>query len=173
MKRNMLAIVILAATIVNIVLTALMLFTVIPKAQRTDALIQKICSIIDLELEDPNAADYAEIPFEDRETYNLSSKITVNLAKAEGETKSPYAQVEATLMLNKKAESYETVQPLLANYESIIISIIKEEVSKYTTDNLDANKDDIQKMIWTRLSTEFGTTDLLIGVVLNWTYDSK
>ena len=173
MKRNMLAIVILAATIVNIVLTALMLFTVIPKAQRTDALIQKICSIIDLELEDPDAADYAEIPFEDRETYNLSSKITVNLAKAEGDVKSPYAQVEATLMLNKKAKSYEKVQPLLVNYESIIISIIKEEVAKYTTDNLDANKDAIQKMIWTRLSTEFGTTDLLIGVVLNWTYDSK
>ena len=173
MKRNMLAIVILAATIVNVVLTALMLFTVIPKAQRTDALIQKICSIIDLELEDPNAADYAEIPFEDRETYNLTNKITVNLAKAQGDTKSPYAQVEATLMLNKKADSYDTVQPLLANYESIIVSIIKEEVSKYTTDNLDANKDAIQKMIWTRLSTEFGTTDLLIGVVLNWTYDSK
>ena len=66
MKRNMLAIVILAATIVNIVLTSLMLFTVIPKAQRTDALIQKICSISDLELEDPDSADYAEITFEDR-----------------------------------------------------------------------------------------------------------
>ena len=65
MKRNMLAIVILAATLVNIALTALMLFTVIPKAQRTDALIQKICSIIDLELEDPDAADYVEIPFEE------------------------------------------------------------------------------------------------------------
>jgi len=173
MKKNMLAIVILAATLVNIALTAIMLFTVIPKAQRTDALIQKICSIIDLELEDPNAADYIEIPFEDRETYNLASKITVNLSKAEGQTKSPYAQVEATLMLNKKADGYETIQPLLANYESIIISIIKEEVAKYTTDNLDENKDAIQKMLWTRLSTEFGTTDLLIGVVLNWTYDSK
>ena len=76
-------------------------------------------------------------------------------------------------MLNKKAESYETVQPLLANYESVIRNIVSEEVSKYTTDDLDTNKESIQKMIWTRLSTEFGTTDLLIGVVLNWTYESK
>lgn len=173
MKRNMLAIVILAATLVNVVLTALMLFTVIPKAQRTDELIKKICTIIDLELEDPDAADYTEIPFEDRETYNLAEKLTINLAKAPGETKSPYAQVEVSLMLNKKAESYGDIQPLLANYESIIRSIVREEVAKYTTDNLDANKDTIQKMIWTRLSTEFGTTDLLIGVVLQWTYDSK
>lgn len=173
MKRNMLAIVILAATLVNIALTALMLFTVIPKAQRTDALIQKICSIIELELEDPNAADYAEIPFEDRETYPLSSKLTVNLSKTENDSKSPYAQVEVTLMLNKTAESYETVQPLLANYEPIIRSIVGDEISKYTTENLNENKDLIQKTIRTRLSTEFGTSDLLIAVDLNWTYDSK
>ena len=173
MKRNMLAIVILAATLVNVALTALMLFTVIPKAQRTDELIRKICTIIDLELEDPNAADYIEIPFEDRENYNLSNKITVNLAKAEGSTKNPYAQIEVTLMLNKKAKSYETIQPLLANYESVIRNIVSEEVSKYTTDELDVNKIEIQKMIRTRLSTEFGNTDLLIGVLLNWTYDSK
>lgn len=173
MKRNMLAIVILAATLVNIFLTALMLFTIIPKAQRTDALIQKICTIIDLELEDPDAADYVEIPFEDRVTYNLASKITVNLTKAEGQTKSPYAQVEVTLMLNKKAETYETIQPLLVNYESVIRNIVSEEVCVYTTDDLDANKDFIQKRILTRLSTEFGTTDLLIGVVLNWTHDTK
>lgn len=173
MKKNMLAIVILAATIVNVALTALMLFTVIPKAQRTDELIQKICAIIDLELEDPDAADYAEIPFEDRETYNLSSKLTVNLTKAAGEDKSPFAQVEVTLMLNKKAESYEKVQPLIANYESIIRSIVSEEVAKFTVDNIDENKDLIQKTVLTRLSTEFGTTDLLIGVVLQWTHDSK
>ena len=48
MKKNILAIIILAATIVNITLSAIMLFTVVPKAQRTDALIQKIVSIIDL-----------------------------------------------------------------------------------------------------------------------------
>ena len=173
MKRNMLAIVILAATLVNIALTALMLFTVVPKAQRTDSLIQKICSIIELELEDPNAADYAEIPFEDRVTYPLSSKLTINLTKMEGEVKSPYAQVEVTLMLNKQAEAFATVQPLLANYEPIIRSIVGEEIAKYTTENLNANKDLIQKTIRTRLSTEFGTSDLLIAVDLNWTYDSK
>ena len=173
MKKNMLAIVILAATIVNIALTALMLFTVVPKAQRTDALIQKICSVIELELEDPDAADYAEIPFEDRETYNLANKMTINLKRAEGDSKTPYAQIEVTLMLNKKAESYETIQPLLINYENIIRNIVNEEVSKYTTHELDGNKEAIQKMIQTRLCTEFGNTDLLIGVVLNWAYDSK
>ena len=170
MKKNMLAIVILAATLVNIALTALMLFTVIPKAQRTDALIQKICSIIDLELEDPDAADYAEIPFEDRENYTLTEKATVNLTKATGETKETYAQVQITLMLNKTSESYEKIQPLLANYEKVIINLVKDEVSKYTSETIRASKEYIQDVILTKLSTEFGTTDLLIGVLLDITY---
>ena len=170
MKKNMLAIVILAATLVNIALTALMLFTVIPKAQRTDALIQKICSIIDLELEDPDAADYAEIPFEDREIYALANKATANLTKATGETKTTYAQVQITLLLNKKSDSYEKIQPLLANYENVIINMVKDEVSKYTTETISVSKEYIQDVILTKLSTEFGTTDLLIGVLLDITY---
>jgi len=170
MKKNMLAIVILAATLVNIALTALMLFTVIPKAQRTDALIQKIVSIIDLELEDPDAADYAEIPFADRQTYPLTSKVTANLTKAEGETKNPYAQVEVTLILNKTAKGYEEVYPLLASYEKVIVDIVKDEISKYTTENIIASKDVIQREVRTKLGTELGTTDLIIGVILDITY---
>ena len=172
MKKNMLAIVILAATLVNIALTALMLFTVIPKAQRTDALIQKIVSIIDLELENPDAADYAEIPFENRENYVLASKATAILAKSANEenSKTTYAQVQITLMLNKKAESYEKLQPLLANYETNIIDMVKTELAQYTSSNVLANKEDIQKKILTQLRTEIGDTDLLIGVLLDITY---
>ena len=173
MKRNMLAIVILAATIVNIVLTSLMLFTVIPKAQRTDALIQKIVSIIDLELENPDAADYAEIGFQDREVYSLTSKVTVNLAKKAGENKNPYAQVTVNLVLNKTSKSYETVKPLIPGYEPIIEGIVKEEVSKYTVDTLGENKDIIEEEVLSKLRTEFEAPDLVIGVDLSMTYESR
>ena len=56
MKKNILAIIILAATIVNITLSAIMLFTVVPKAQRTDELIKKIVAVLNLELENPDAS---------------------------------------------------------------------------------------------------------------------
>lgn len=171
MKKNMLAIVILAATIVNIALTSVMLFTIIPKAQRTDALIQKIVSLIDLELESPDAADYAEIPFKDRETYSLSEKVMVNLAKKQGDTKNHYAQVTVTLVLNKKSEDYADIQPLLSGYEAIIKSIVNDEVSKHTTDTLGDSKTAIQKSILERLRTELESTDLLIGVDLLMSYE--
>ena len=171
MKKNILAIIILAATVVNIALTSLMLFTIIPKAQRTDALIQKIVSIIDLELENPNAADYAEVPFADRETYALSSTLTVNLAKVEGDSKNHYAHVTATLILNKSSDSYATIQPLLLNYESIIKSIISEEVAKYNVNTIGESKKAIQTEVLSRLRTEFESTDFLVGVDLIIAYE--
>lgn len=171
MKKNILAIIILAATIVNIALTSLMLFTIIPKAQRTDALIQKIVSIIDLELENPNAADYAEVPLKDREPYPLSETLIINLARVEGDSKNRYAQVTATLVLNKESKSYETVQPLLANYEPIIKSIISEEISKYNINTIGENKKAIQTEILSRLRTEFESTDVLVGVDLLIAYE--
>ena len=171
MKKNILAIIILAATIVNIALTSLMLFTVIPKAQRTDALIQKIVSIIDLELENPNAADYAEIPFADRETYALSETLTVNLTKDAGDNKNHYAHVTATLVINKSSESYATIQPLLLSYEPIIKSIIGEEVSKYTVNQIGESKKAIQTEVLSRLRTEFESTDFMIGVDLMIAYE--
>ena len=171
MKKNILAIIILAATIVNIALTSLMLFTIIPKAQRTDALIQKIVSIIDLELESPNATDYAEVPFADRETYPLAATITVNLAKEEGDNKNHYAHVTATLVLNKASENYSTIQPLLANYESIIKSIISEEVAKYTVNEIGEAKRTIQTEVLGRLRTEFESVDFMVGVDLIIAYE--
>ncbi len=171
MKKNILAIIILAATIVNIALTSLMLFTVIPKAQRTDALIQKIVSIIDLELENPNAADYAEIPFADRETYALSETLTVNLKREEGDNKNHYAHVTATLVLNKSSENYATIQPLLLSYEPIIKSIINEEVAKYTVNQIGESKKAIQTEVLSRLRTEFESTDFMIGVDLMIAYE--
>ena len=173
MKKNILAIIILAATLVNVVLTAVMLFTIIPKAQRTDALIQKIVTILDLELENPDAADYASVPVEDRDIYKLAEKITVNLMKAEGDTKNAYAVVEASVVLNKQSDSYEMVQPLLENYDSIIRSIISEEVSKYTADELGDNRRLMEKNILERLRTEFESVDLIAGVNLVLTYERR
>ena len=51
MKKNMLAVLILILIIVNITLTAVMMFTVVPNAKQTDNLITRLMQIIDLELE--------------------------------------------------------------------------------------------------------------------------
>ena len=170
MKKNILAIIILAATIVNITLSAIMLFTVVPKAQRTDELIKKIVAILNLELENPDASDYAEIPFEDREVYAIAEEQTINLARVEGDSKNRYAFVTITLLINNKSADYKTIQPKLAEFEPRIISMVSEEVSTYTIETIIGSKEAICEKILQELRTEFGTADFFIDVDLNIAY---
>lgn len=171
MKKNILAIIILAATIVNITLSAIMLFTIVPKAQRTDALIQKIVSILDLELENPEASDYAEIPFEEREAYTIEEKQTFNLARIPGDSKNRYAFVNITLLIYNKSADYKVIQPKLESYESRIISIVNDQVSTYTIETIIGSKEEICDKVLEALRTEFGSSDFLIDVDLNIAYE--
>lgn len=170
MKKNILAIIILAATLVNVTLSVITIFTIVPKAQRTDALIQKICSIIDLELENPDALEYAEIPMKNRETYSLAETITVNLSNTEGDTKNRFAQVKVTLLLNNASEDYAEIQPKLATYEPIIESIISDIITTYNKDNIVESKEAICKEAYRQLMIEFGSADVLIAVDYTLTY---
>ena len=170
MKKNILAIIILAATIVNITLSAIMLFTVVPKAQRTDELIQKIVAILNLELENPDASDYAEIPFENREVYAIAEEQTINLARAEGDSKNRYAFVTITLLINNKSADYKTIQPKLASFEPRIISMVSEEVSAYTIETIIGSKEEICEKVLQVLRREFSSADFFIDVDLNIAY---
>ena len=60
MKKNILTIVIMAATLINLVLSAVMIFSVVPAMNKTSNLVDKVASVVDLEIEDANkdAQDY-------------------------------------------------------------------------------------------------------------------
>ena len=51
MKKNLMTVIILALVLVNLVLTAILAFTIIPQTRKSNQLIDKIASAIDLELE--------------------------------------------------------------------------------------------------------------------------
>ena len=53
MKRNLLSIIILALLVVNIVMTAVMMFTIVPANKKTISLVGDIASAMKLELSDP------------------------------------------------------------------------------------------------------------------------
>ena len=59
MKKNMLSVLILALLIVNIVLTAVMMFSVTGTAKKTSALIDDISAAINLDLKNQSASSAA------------------------------------------------------------------------------------------------------------------
>ncbi len=142
MKRNMLAIVILAATLINVTLSAVLIFTVVPKAKRTDALIEKIVAAVELETESGIGKDYGEILPEDQDEYTFSQK-AINLKQTTD--KVSIAQVSITITLNKKHEDYATVQPLVSGKENKIVAAASSVLSDYTAAEVALYSDDINK----------------------------
>ena len=161
MKKNMLAIVILAATLINLTLSAVLIFTVIPKAKRTDALIEKIVAAV--ETESGIGKDYGEIALVDQDEYTFKDK-NMNL-KATGDNVS-IAQVSITITLNKKHDDYAAVQPLIASKENKIVAEVSKVLSGYTSAEVALYTEDINKDVLKKIQEIF-QSECVIEATLN------
>ncbi len=135
MKKNMLTVLVLILCIVNLTLSAYIVFTVIPNAQRTDTLITRIMQCIDLELESPLPQDInITYDIENIEKYELEDMTTNVASGADG--KNHYAKITASLTINNADEDYAKLNPKVETMKSDIVSIIKDNVSRYDYEQL-------------------------------------
>ena len=73
MKKNLISVLILALVLANLILTAILAFTIIPQTKKSNELIDQVCSAIDLELE---SGSNISVPIENIELYNMTCYIT-------------------------------------------------------------------------------------------------
>jgi hypothetical protein len=160
MKKNILTIIIMAITLINTVLLAVLIFAIVPTANKTIKLIDQVNSIVDLELESPEA-EAQSISVSDIATYNIADKLTINLKSEDG--KSHYAIVKVSISMNSKNEDYTTLSTKVADNELAIKEIISDEFGKYTKDEVIPNKDTIKNQVIIRLQ-EYFKSDFIINV---------
>jgi flagellar basal body-associated protein FliL len=159
MKKNILTIIIMAIVLINTVLTAVLVFTIVPTANRTTQLVNKVASIIDLELEAPEKEE--DIAVSDITTYSIADPVTINLDGKDG--KAHFASVEVSLSLNSKHEDYTSLEPKLDENKNAIEEIIGDEFSKYMYEDVKANKDAIKEAAKKRIQELF-KSDFIISV---------
>lgn len=165
MKKNLISVLILALVFANFVLTAILMFTVLPETQKANTLIEKVCSAIDLDLNSGGANGTSSIPIDQQDTYkvNEGEKITTNLAQG-NDGKSHYAIVKVSLVLNKKSDNYATYnQEFLTNQDETIKNDVIRVIGQYTLDEFEANKEQVKSEILSDMQKMFGA-DLVIGV---------
>ena len=163
MKKNMLTVIILALCLVNTILSALIVFVVVPTSQRTDKLITQVASVINLELEGEGASkvDIASI-----EAYKVEEKKTMNLKMSEN-GKEHYAVMDyVSLSINMNSEDYARLQPLLETQNSAIMDIVDSVMSRYTYEEAINNRERMKEEILEELKRHFGSPDFVIGVTL-------
>ncbi len=158
MKKNLISVIILALLIVNIVLTAIMMFSVTSASRKTAALVDNIATALNLELTAKNGdEDAAEtvIPMTDTETYQISESMTIPLKASEGDDKDHYCLVSVTLSINTKDKDYKTYGSDLSEQESLIKSEINDTFAQYTVEEARDNQDQIKQEILERVQTMF------------------
>ena len=79
MKKNLMSVLILALVMVNLILTGILTITILPQTKKSNELVNKVCSAIDLELESGDGTESASIPMDQVETYKIEDAMTINL----------------------------------------------------------------------------------------------
>lgn len=149
MKKNLISVVILALVFANFVLTALLMFSVLPETKKANTLIEKVCSAIDLDLNSGAATGTSNISIDDQEIYKVSEgeDLTTNLAEGK-DGKTHYAVLNVSLVLNKKSDNYKKyTQDFLTNQDDTIKNDIIKVVSGYTFEQFNQNSDAIKDTI--------------------------
>lgn len=138
MKKNLISVLILALVLANFMLTAILMFSVLPQTKKANAFIDKLCKAIDLDLNSGASSGLDSIPIDKREEYRVNSgqDIIVNLAASE-DKKNHYAVVNVTLVLNKGSDNYKKFnQEFIANQDTTIQSTIIRTIGRYTVDEM-------------------------------------
>ncbi len=159
MKKGLINIILLVLAVTNIVLTAIMVFAIVPAMNSTNDLVTKVATAIDLEKE--NQAQYTDsISIDDLVTYDFTDKITVAL-NGSSENNVHYAQFGITLSLNKEAEGYDDYKDKLIENEKLMTSEIAKIVGKYTTTEVRNNQKVILEEITSALRELYNNTDFI------------
>ncbi len=155
MKKNLISIIILALLIVNIVLTAIMMFSVTGTATKTSALVDNITRALNLELTAKGDAGASAVPISDIATYDIA-EMTIELQQdAEGEQH--FLMGSITLSMNTKDKDYKTYGGDMESRESLIKSEITDVISSYTVEDARSNQDTIKSEILERIQTLFNS----------------
>ncbi len=163
MKKNMVSILIMALVTINVVLSALIIFVMMPTMNKMDNLLTDIAAVIHLELEDPNVEEEEEISIADTETLKIDSPFNINL-KADGSGTLHYAGISSiSITLNKKAEDFSEVQALLSQRTVEITEIINNTFAQNTLAEANGNRDKVKNKVLEQLKVTF-ETDCILNV---------
>lgn len=136
MKKNILTVVIMASCVINLVLTIVMVFSIVPAMNKTNKLVDKVASVIDLEIDKEEEADYS---VENLEAYPITfdSKQTINLKADEGDKESHFVVIDGIVVsFNKEAEDYSTISESVKAANVYITDFVKEAISEQTITTL-------------------------------------
>lgn len=158
MKKNILTIIILAVGIINLVLTAIVIFVCMPSAQKTNNLINQVATVIDLELESEKKEEEEAVSATDLESHVIAAEsgtLTLNLTLGT-DGKEHWGQLDSvTLYVNKKSEDYSKLKDTIATKNNKILEIVRNTINGYTYEDAKNNREKIKSEVLKKVQEDF------------------
>lgn len=159
MKKGIINIILLVLVLTNVILSAIIVFAVVPALNSANDLVGKVAEAIDLEKECND--QYSDtISIDSVVVYNFEEKVTVAL-KGNSDNDVHYAQFGVTLSLNKDDESYEKYKDKLSANENLMKSTITNVMRQYTTTEIQNNQEAILEEITMELRELYNNTTFI------------
>lgn len=147
MKKNLLSVLILALLIVNVVLTAIMMVSVVGTNKKTGDFVTSVASYMGVTFNPPGSESEQNIPLSQTETYSLADRLMIQLkptVNAEGKsTGAGMIIFYMSLSMNTKHKDYEklgTVEKLSSleiDIKDAVASVVQDYTEQECRDDLD------------------------------------
>ncbi len=158
MKKGILSLVILVLLLINLVMTVILTFSIVPAMNNSNKLVTKIASIIDLEIgDDSTTEDDGNIPASQKEVFTIEEKLTNKLAEgADGGTH--YSTGYAAIYLDKEHSDYESLSGIMGDQDTAISSQIKKVMAEFTMEEFDSDISAVEEKVLIALQEYFDST---------------
>ncbi len=165
MKKGVINLLILALVLINLVLTAVLIFTFVPSVNRTNNLVDKICKIIDLDVNGEDG-DNKDVPIEDLEyipvVFSESKTEQVFNLKSTGD-KASHIKLSVILAINTRHSDYAQKSNALNSAMTYISGSIGDIVMEYTSAQANTAKKEMERKVLKMLQ-EYFDSDFIYDV---------
>lgn len=162
MKRNLISVVILALLIVNIVLSAITMFSVVSTNSKTAALVTDVAAAVRLDLSSGEIKE--PISMADVVTHDIAEMIIPLKIGEDGA--SHFFIVSITLSMDSKHADYATYGETLGEREGLICGEINDAVGSYTLEEARNDSHAIEDEILKRIQAMFDS-DFIFNVTFS------
>lgn len=166
MKKNLLSVLVLVLVVVNIVMSAVMMISVIGTNKKTAELITSIATVLNLELYRPGGTADVDVPLSDIAVYEmtgfmipLAKEKVVNADGSVTDGKQAYFGFDLTLQMNSKHADYNSYGTNIDERKTLLQDVVESVISSHTLtecqDDFDSIKDELLQAIQSFFGSDF------------------
>lgn len=153
MKKNLLTVITFVLVLINLVLTGIITFVLVPYVNQANSLVTSVATAIDLEQKagaNEQSGGSGAYSIDQLEVYDLNTPddkgMTINLKKG-ADGKDHYAVLKVSLSLNMESDSYKDYKESLESKKSLITNKINDVVSQHTIEEVRDDQKGLQDEI--------------------------